>query len=1051
MKNLFEKLFPTLGILAIFCSNVWSFTTNPASPSTISVMTDTNNVLVAPTNLFVVNSNLVRDAIGFTSLNATVNSNSTRITVLETNTVGLSTWTSSSNQFATGITSASNRLNVIETNYMKISTYDTNTNGVPDSVDAVPVHDQDWSTITNEPSFLTNGQAGVTLNFTQARGPSPSETNDFATKEYVDLNAGGSNWIGSAGGRITVTNSPAGLGYIPIWETNNTVRWGLPTNINYTAIATNVPLYAVLSTDPNGAGGNATNMGLVQATTGKFSRLGGNIDLRTFTASNGYFVGDGSGLTALQGNITMFTNNAGFISTNSADSRYINTTGDVMTGRLNISNILYVYHGEIFSGSSGWPGYLYLWDEASGYYISILADSDKFHFESKELTEVADPTDADGVGDRGYNDTRYVNAAGDTVSGSFTNSGVWKFNAASEVYMWNSTGLQGSPSLYFLSHSGGPTETNRVYAENNILKITGAANVGGNFGAAGITGTSLAVSGTLTALGPGKIGTNTVTGSGSFAAGLTNVVSGTNSSALGRNNSVTAREAHARGYGNQVSGANSVADGNLNVVSGTTSYGGGQQSVVSNNNAFVWSDGAGGQVGSRGDNTFVVQATNGIYFTGPFIRLGTDTVLTANSAGDITAVVAGTLLSGGGTSGSVTMNVDTASMDGRYINATGTETIVGSLTASTNLIATQFQKPGNTYGNNTVTIFGTNNVAYGSNTVVAGGGSNTASNNYAVIAGGFNNTVAGNRGSIGGGSGNSVDGNFSHIGGGENNYIGDDHAVVSGGYGNRASQLYTAIPGGYSNIADEAYSFAAGTRAHASYAGTFVWNDYTGLTNPLSSTAENQWMIRSSGGVIFNLGGSHFELIRNGVTVFKTPTNTPAAGKVYTSSDGTNSYWATPSAAGGSGSVTTFVFGADATDWGREGNTGIINGTNAFGSRPYLVFDAANSETSGTRTFYVSPGWTNYNLRAQHYSLGAAWTGSIFFAYRQGGQGAFTTVTGPVWSGSGSITQWQANVFSSNFSVSGAIDCKWGLVGTNSSGARSGDTYFANMVFEVWK
>jgi hypothetical protein len=61
------------------------------------------------------------------------------------------------------------------------------------------------------------------------------------------------------------------------------------------------------------------------------------------------------------------------------------------------------------------------------------------------------------------------------------------------------------------------------------------------------------------------------------------------------------------------------------------------------------------------------------------------------------------------------------------------------------------------------------------------------------------------------------------------------------------SGIYATIPGGYQNQASGDYSLAAGYRAKAKHAGTFVWADNTAVD--FASTATNQFLIRASGGV----------------------------------------------------------------------------------------------------------------------------------------------------------------------------------------------------------
>jgi hypothetical protein len=64
---------------------------------------------------------------------------------------------------------------------------------------------------------------------------------------------------------------------------------------------------------------------------------------------------------------------------------------------------------------------------------------------------------------------------------------------------------------------------------------------------------------------------------------------------------------------------------------------------------------------------------------------------------------------------------------------------------------------------------------------------------------------------------------------------------------NTTNGQYSTIPGGQANTAGGDYSFAAGRQAQALHAGTFVWADSTNA--PITSTAENQFIVRASGGV----------------------------------------------------------------------------------------------------------------------------------------------------------------------------------------------------------
>ena len=143
---------------------------------------------------------------------------------------------------------------------------------------------------------------------------------------------------------------------------------------------------------------------------------------------------------------------------------------------------------------------------------------------------------------------------------------------------------------------------------------------------------------------------------------------------------------------------------------------------------------------------------------------------------------------------------------------------------------------------------GDTNVASGSSSTAAGGNQNTASGGFSAVGGGANNSAAGGYSTVAGGTNNNADtNNYTTVGGGRKNKASGLSAVISGGESSAASGSYSAVPGGYRNAAAGDYSFAAGRRAHASHAGTFVWGDQTDAN--FSSTAVDQFLIRASGGV----------------------------------------------------------------------------------------------------------------------------------------------------------------------------------------------------------
>lgn len=124
------------------------------------------------------------------------------------------------------------------------------------------------------------------------------------------------------------------------------------------------------------------------------------------------------------------------------------------------------------------------------------------------------------------------------------------------------------------------------------------------------------------------------------------------------------------------------------------------------------------------------------------------------------------------------------------------------------------------------------NVVSGVLATIGGGGDNRVENTAATIAGGIDNRATGGQATVGGGIANAASA---------------DRATVGGGRQNRATGEGATIPGGAFNLALGSFSFAAGYRAHAGDAGSFVWGDST--NEDVSSTGPDQFVVRARGGL----------------------------------------------------------------------------------------------------------------------------------------------------------------------------------------------------------
>lgn len=162
------------------------------------------------------------------------------------------------------------------------------------------------------------------------------------------------------------------------------------------------------------------------------------------------------------------------------------------------------------------------------------------------------------------------------------------------------------------------------------------------------------------------------------------------------------------------------------------------------------------------------------------------------------------------------------------------------------------------YGDYSVVAGGSLNRALAQNATVGGGNRNTADGTYDTVSGGRENMASGNYSTVGGGNNNLASGVYSAVGGGSENEVTKDYSTVGGGSGNRARGLYATVPGGRDNDAFGQYSFAAGRRAHAWGAGSFVWADNTDADFTAWEAETNMFRVRATGGAKFFTGANGF-------------------------------------------------------------------------------------------------------------------------------------------------------------------------------------------------
>lgn len=393
-----------------------------------------------------------------------------------------------------------------------------------------------------------------------------------------------------------------------------------------------------------------------------------------------------------------------------------------------------------------------------------------------------------------------------------------------------------------------------------------------------------------------------------------------------------------------------------------------------------------------------------------------DCVSDANSGGDITGVTAGMGLTGGGTTGTVSVAADTNVVQSRVASACAAESSIrqintdGSVvcegdsfgatgtgwalsgnagtTAGANYVGTtdavalelrvqgtramRFEPTDQTGFAGRVNVVGgaaVNSVTAGvSGATIGGGGSgdgfgaNRATDSFATVGGGNNNRAGNDNASVGdalgatvgGGSSNVGSGDSSTVGGGGGNTASGIQSTVAGGSGNLAGGTWTTVGGGVNNVANNNEATVAGGRQNtASGMGATVGGGRTNIASGDGAAVP---------GGSSNTASGHMAVVAGGGS------NT-ASGAFSVALAGTaNSAGGDHSAAGG--------FRASVRDFSATGEPSTCNDTSTCGDEG--TFAWADSRNAA----FVSDGPNRFLVRA---------TGGVRFVTAIDGTGNPTT------------------------------------------------------------
>ncbi len=269
------------------------------------------------------------------------------------------------------------------------------------------------------------------------------------------------------------------------------------------------------------------------------------------------------------------------------------------------------------------------------------------------------------------------------------------------------------------------------------------------------------------------------------------------------------------------------AAGGGNTANGTDSFiGAGDLNAIT-------SSGTGSFIGGGGSADVSGGAHNTISAPDSFIGAGDNNRVSAQQAfvgGGTGATVSGSYSGIAAGYGDAVTGIASFAGAGGFNLASGQDAFVGSGNGNAASAEGAFVGAGGTSG--------PGNQALGKDSFVGAGDSNSAKATASFIGGGTSNAI---------GSAAS----YAVLTGGRGNSISGEYASLAGGYDNSAAGVYATVPGGEANRANGLASFAAGYHAEAAHNGSFVWSDYVSGSAYAEDAADNQFVVRASGGTVF--------------------------------------------------------------------------------------------------------------------------------------------------------------------------------------------------------